>query len=124
MRKLSVRLYQKLGYVQVKHIEGKQNVVDIFTKEIRDVAHFRSMAFTLTTPRLLANWDHETGESRECLPREERGVLDVGKTSVSNLGGANGLAPHLSKSPVAVAAAARAVASWAISLAKYCRALH
>jgi hypothetical protein len=114
-----------LGYVHVKHIEGMQNVADIFTKEIKDVAHFRSMAFTLTSPQLLTNWDPDTGESRECLPREERGVLDVGKISISNLGGAKDLASHLGKSPVVVAAAAQAVASWAISLAKYCcRALH
>jgi hypothetical protein len=63
MRELSVRLYQRSGYVQVHHIEGKRNVSDIFTKEIKEVAHFRKMAFTLTTPRLLANWDPLTGES-------------------------------------------------------------
>jgi hypothetical protein len=47
MRELSVRLYQRLGYVSVQHIKGKKNVSDIFTKEIKDPAHFRSMAFTL-----------------------------------------------------------------------------
>jgi hypothetical protein len=82
MRELSVQLYQRLGYVSVQHIEGKKNVADIFTKEIKDPAHFRSMAFTLTTPCLSANWDHQTGES---LPREERGVLNVCKSPVSTL---------------------------------------
>jgi hypothetical protein len=61
MRELSVRLYQKLGYVNVQHIEGRKNIADIFTKEIKDAAHFRSMAFTITTPRLLANWDFQNG---------------------------------------------------------------
>jgi hypothetical protein len=64
MRKLSVRLYQRLGYVSVQHIEGKQNIADIFTKEIKDDAHFRKMAFTLTTPRLLVNWDFNTGVTK------------------------------------------------------------
>jgi hypothetical protein len=123
MRELAVRLYQKLGYISVMHIEGKKNVADIFTKEIKEAAHFRRMAFTLTTPRLLANWNHETGESIDRLPREERGVLDIDKNTVSTVGGANNLAPYLGRSPaaapylgsspVAVAAAARAVASWA-----------
>jgi hypothetical protein len=44
MRELSVRLYQRLGYVDVQHIKGKKNVADIFTKEIKDDNHFRSMA--------------------------------------------------------------------------------
>jgi hypothetical protein len=46
MRELSVHLYQRLGYVDVQHIEGKKNVADIFTKEIKDDNHSRSMAFT------------------------------------------------------------------------------
>jgi hypothetical protein len=61
MRELSVRLYQKLGYVNVQHIEGRKNIVDIFTKEIKAAAHFRSMTFTITTPQLLANWDFQNG---------------------------------------------------------------
>jgi hypothetical protein len=101
MRELSVlRLYQRLGYVSMQHIEGKKSVADIFTKEIKDPAHFRSMAFTLNTPRLLANWDPQTGES---LPREERGVLNVCNKPVSTLGGATNLAPNLGSSPTAVA---------------------
>jgi hypothetical protein len=123
IRELAVRLYQKLGYVSVQHIEGKKNVEDIFTKEIKEAAHFRRMAFTITTPRLLANWNHETGESIDRLPREERGVLDIDKKHVSTVGEANNLASYLSSSPVAVAAAARAVASWASSLANYCMTL-
>jgi hypothetical protein len=56
MRELGVRLYQNLGAVTIQHIEGKKNVADIFTKEIKEPSHFRFMAFTLTTPRLLADW--------------------------------------------------------------------
>jgi hypothetical protein len=74
IRELSVCLYQRLGYVSVQHKEGKRNVADIFTKEIKDPAHFRSMAFTLATPRLLANWDHLTGES---LPREGSATVEL-----------------------------------------------
>jgi hypothetical protein len=104
----------------VQPIEDKKNVADIFTKEIKDPAHFRSMAFTLTTPRVLANWDHQTGESH---PRGERGVLNVCMKPVSTLGGASNLASHLGSSPTAVAAAARAVVSWAAALANQCSAL-
>jgi hypothetical protein len=82
MRELSVRLYQRLGYVDVQHIEGKKNVSDIFTKQIKDDSHFRSIAFTLTTPRLLANWDHLTGKDRNS---EERGVLNISKDPLSTL---------------------------------------
>jgi hypothetical protein len=39
MRELSVRLYQKLGYVDVQHIEGRKNTANIFTKQIKDAAH-------------------------------------------------------------------------------------
>jgi hypothetical protein len=95
MRELAVRLYQKLGYVSVHHIEGKKNVANIFTKEIKEPAHFRSIAFTITTPRLLANWDHETSESLNRLPQEERGVLDVGKDMVSTVGGAKSFSSSL-----------------------------
>jgi hypothetical protein len=64
MHGLSVRLYQRLGYVSVPHIEGKQNIADICTKEIKDAAHFCQMAFTLTTSRLLVNWDFNTGATK------------------------------------------------------------
>jgi hypothetical protein len=81
------------------------------------------MTFTLTTPRLLVNWDPLTGES---LQREERGVLDVSKDAtsnlrevLSNLAGSTNLVPHLGESPKAVAAAARAVVSWARALANH-----
>jgi hypothetical protein len=40
IRELSLRLYQRLGYVTVKHIKGKHNIADIFRKEIKDATHF------------------------------------------------------------------------------------
>jgi hypothetical protein len=109
MRELSVRLYQRLGYVNVRHIPGKRNVADIFTKEIKDPAHFRSMAFTLTTPRLLADWDSTTGES---LKRGDRGVLVVNTDSLCNIGGAKDLAAYTHSSPAAVATAAKAIVTF------------
>jgi hypothetical protein len=45
------------------------------------------------------------------------------KYPVSTLGGATNLAPHLGSSPTAIAAAARAVVSWATALANQCSAL-
>jgi hypothetical protein len=63
MRELVVRQYQKLGKITIRHIEGKANISNIFTKEIKDPVHFRSMAFTLTTPHLIRFWNHVTGET-------------------------------------------------------------
>jgi hypothetical protein len=107
MRELSVRLYQRLGYVDVRHIPGKRNVADIFTKEIKDPAHFRSMAFTLTTPCLLADWDSTTGES---LKRGDRGVsgantdpLCNSTDPLCNIGGAKDLAAYTHSPPTAIA---------------------
>jgi hypothetical protein len=58
-------------------------------------------------------------------------LLNVSKDPVSTIGGAINLAPHLGSSsstvvasPSTVAAAARAVVSWATSLANQYRALH
>jgi hypothetical protein len=55
MRELGVRLFQQQGDIDVRHIEGKKNIADLFTKEIKDSQHFRNMAFTITTPRLVAD---------------------------------------------------------------------
>lgn len=51
MRELGVRQSQQVGAVDIRHIDGKRNIADIFTKEIKDVPHFQKMAFTITTPR-------------------------------------------------------------------------
>jgi hypothetical protein len=55
MRELAVRLAQREGSVAIKHIPGKHNIADLFTKEIKDPTHFRNMAFTITSPRLIAD---------------------------------------------------------------------
>ena len=52
MRNLSVRLHQRLGDVSVQHIDGKHNVADILTKEIKDKPHFVAMADVITSPRV------------------------------------------------------------------------
>jgi hypothetical protein len=65
MRELGVRLSQQQGEVDVRHIDGKNNIADLFTKEIKDSQHFRNMAFTITTPRLIA--DMATPESSDSL---------------------------------------------------------
>jgi hypothetical protein len=82
------------------------------------------MAFTLTAPRLLADWDSTTGES---LKRgDRRGVSKVNTDPLSNntdplciIGGAKDLAPYTHSSPAAVATAAKAVVTWARQLAHY-----
>ena len=51
MRNLSVRLHQRLGDVSIFHIDGKHNVADIMTKEVKDKHHFVAMAQTVTSPR-------------------------------------------------------------------------
>ena len=63
LRELLVRLHQRLKHSDVQHIAGKRNISDILTKEEKDPLHFRSMAFTITTPRLLENWDYHTGDT-------------------------------------------------------------
>jgi hypothetical protein len=55
MRDLSVRLAHQLGHIDVRHIAGKRNIADLFTKEMKDVAHFREMAFTITSPRKISD---------------------------------------------------------------------
>jgi hypothetical protein len=131
MRELSVRLWQKLGLVEVQHISGKTNIPDIFTKEIKDTQHFRNMAFTtITTPQMIADWDPATGET---LSSRVRGVLKRGKTvrdSTRSVGDStksvgkhvgfvtNLVAPPLAIAP-AVAAVVRAIARILIGTRKY-----
>ena len=39
------------GFVKVKHIEGKKNLSDLFTKEDRDISHFLEVRNLLLTPK-------------------------------------------------------------------------
>jgi hypothetical protein len=55
MRELGVRQSQQLGDVHIRHIDGKRNTADLFTKEIKDASHFQKMAFTITTLRRIAD---------------------------------------------------------------------
>jgi hypothetical protein len=55
MRELGVRQSQQLGDVDVHHIDGKRNIADLFTIEIKDATHFQKMAFTINTPRHIAD---------------------------------------------------------------------
>jgi hypothetical protein len=45
MRELGVRQSQQLGDVNVQHIDGKRNIADLFTKEIKDAPHFQKNGF-------------------------------------------------------------------------------
>jgi hypothetical protein len=55
MGEVSICQSQHLGDVGIKHINGKRNIADLFTKEIKDSAHFKKIAFTSTTPPLVAD---------------------------------------------------------------------
>jgi hypothetical protein len=70
MRKLGVRQAQQDGYVDIRHIEGKHNIADLFTKEIKDAKHLQNMAFTITSPRLV---DH-----MNLQPTEQPYVIEGG----------------------------------------------
>ena len=72
MRELCVRLHQKLQNITVKHIDGKCNIANILTKEEKDDQHFRSMAYTNTTPRLISYWNHLTGNTLDDYGNVER----------------------------------------------------
>ena len=54
MRNLLVRLHQRLGNITIHHIEGKLNVADLFTKEMKDSAHYLEMVEMVTSPRVLS----------------------------------------------------------------------
>jgi hypothetical protein len=114
MREISVRLWQQLRLVDVRHIADKTNIADIFTKEIKDTQHLRNMAFNITTPRLIANWNPITGET---ISSGMRGALKgaenirdlIGSVGSGSRSATNIVVQHLAVSST-VAAAARAIA--------------
>ena len=55
LRENLVRHYQRMNAIVVLHIEGKRNIADLFTKEMKDTPHFEAMANTITSPRLIIN---------------------------------------------------------------------
>jgi hypothetical protein len=52
MRENRVRENVHFKFVSITHIDGKKNFADIFTKEMRDVAHFVELRDLLMCPRL------------------------------------------------------------------------
>jgi hypothetical protein len=54
MHELGVRLSQKLGDVDVRHIEGKKNPADLFTKEMKGTAYYRLLVSLVTSPHSLS----------------------------------------------------------------------
>jgi len=40
-------------FVRICHVEGKTNLADLFTKEMRDTAHFVCLRDTMLRPRLI-----------------------------------------------------------------------
>jgi hypothetical protein len=41
-------------FVSIQHIEGKLNIADIFTKEMKDVGHFVTLRDLFMRPRSLS----------------------------------------------------------------------
>ena len=52
IREVAVRDAQRLGEVSVGHIPGTLNVADIFTKEMKDTAHFVALRASIMSRRL------------------------------------------------------------------------
>ena len=68
IRELGVRLEQRLGNVQIRHIPGKQNVADLFTKEMKDKDHFRALVNATTSPQLWARTEGGVGTGKYVRP--------------------------------------------------------
>ena len=72
IREVAVRDDVKAGDITVTHLPGKVNIADLFTKEIRDSAHFREMAFRLISPRDLGGcqpYIHKTVRSAPSIAK-------------------------------------------------------
>ena len=44
-------------FIHVQHIDGKINLADIFTKEMKDVTHFIELRDRIMCPRLVLSSD-------------------------------------------------------------------
>jgi hypothetical protein len=51
MRENRVRENVVTKFVSILHVEGKKNIADIFTKEMKDVAHFVALRDLFMCPR-------------------------------------------------------------------------
>ena len=74
IREVAVRDDVKAGDITVTRFTGpgKVNIADLFTKEIRDSAHFREMAFRLISPRDLGgcqSYTHKTVRSAPSITK-------------------------------------------------------
>jgi hypothetical protein len=52
MRENRVRENVQKNFVQICHVEGKKNLADLFTKEMRDTSHFVELRDLMMRPRL------------------------------------------------------------------------
>jgi len=52
MRENRVRENVQKHFVTISHINGKINLADIFTKEMRDISHFVELCNLMLHPRL------------------------------------------------------------------------
>jgi len=53
MRENRVRENISRKFVQINHVNGKLNLADLFTKEMKDVGHFVELGDLMMQPRLL-----------------------------------------------------------------------
>ncbi len=60
MRENRVRENVQNNFVQICHINGKINLEDIFTKEMRDTSHFVELRNLMLRPRLLSSSSEES----------------------------------------------------------------
>jgi hypothetical protein len=54
MRKNCVRENVQSGFVPIHHVNGKTNLADLFTKEMKDTSHFVELRHLMMHPRLLS----------------------------------------------------------------------
>jgi hypothetical protein len=76
MRELAVRAAQLNKDISVEHIEGKLNIADLFTKEMKDTAHFHDLALTITSPRRISEILSPIEKTVSSLPMSTSG-LDI-----------------------------------------------
>ncbi len=74
-----MRTAQHNKEIAVEHIEGKRNIAGIFTKEMKDTAHFQSLAFTITSPRRISEiiTSPTTGKPLSSIPLPPVVALDT-----------------------------------------------
>ena len=56
MRENRIRKSIQSNFVAIKHIDGKTNLADIFTKEMKDISHFVLLRDLIMCPWLIVTW--------------------------------------------------------------------